>query len=80
MDKFALPKGKEMSDAAYIADAAVLSKKLTCMKARGPGDTENVNARCGSSNMNSKSTKRWVLVRTLWHRLRLFLTRWTRRI
>ncbi|MBX3533382.1 MAG: hypothetical protein KF826_03450 [Xanthobacteraceae bacterium] len=30
-----------MSDAAYIADAAVLSKELTRMKARGPGDTEN---------------------------------------
>lgn len=30
-----------MSDAAYIADAAVISRKLTLMKARGPGDTEN---------------------------------------
>ena len=30
-----------MSDAAYIADAAVISRKLTRMKARGPGDTEN---------------------------------------
>lgn len=30
-----------MSDAAYIADAAMLSKKLTRMKARGAGDIEN---------------------------------------
>lgn len=41
MDKFSLPKGQAMSDAAYIADAALISKKLTRMKARGPGDTEN---------------------------------------
>lgn len=30
-----------MSDAAYIADAAKISRELTRMKARGPGDTEN---------------------------------------
>lgn len=30
-----------MSDAAYIADAARISRELTRMKARGPGDTEN---------------------------------------
>lgn len=41
MDKNPLPKGQAMSDAAYIADAAMLSKKLTRMKARGAGDIEN---------------------------------------
>ena len=30
-----------MSDAAYLDQAAVWSKDLTRMKARGPGDTEN---------------------------------------
>lgn len=34
-----------MSDAAYIADAAELSRKLTRMKATGPGDTENAMRR-----------------------------------
>lgn len=30
-----------MSDAAYLDQAAIWSKDLTRMKARGPGDTEN---------------------------------------
>jgi hypothetical protein len=34
-------KGLRMSDAAYLDQAAVWSKDLTRMKARGPGDTEN---------------------------------------
>lgn len=34
-------KGLPMSDAAYLDQAAVWSKDLTRMKARGPGDTEN---------------------------------------
>lgn len=41
MGQFKLPKGQTMSDAAYIADAAKISRELTRMKARGPGDTEN---------------------------------------
>jgi hypothetical protein len=41
VDKFRLPKRQNMSDAAYIADAAKWSKELTRMRARGPGDTEN---------------------------------------
>lgn len=45
MDKFSLPKGQAMSDAAYIADAAKLSRELTRMKASGPGDTENAMRR-----------------------------------
>lgn len=45
MDKISLPKGQAMSDAAYIADAAKLSRELTRMKARGPGDTENAMRR-----------------------------------
>lgn len=31
----------QMTDAAYLDQAAVWSKDLTRMKARGPGDTEN---------------------------------------
>jgi hypothetical protein len=31
----------QMSDAAYLDEAAELSKSLTRMRARGPGDTEN---------------------------------------
>jgi hypothetical protein len=34
-------KGLKMSDAAYLDQAALWSKDLTRMKARGPGDTEN---------------------------------------
>lgn len=34
-------KGLPMSDAAYLDQAALWSKDLTRMKARGPGDTEN---------------------------------------
>ena len=34
-------KGLRMSDAAYLDQAAMWSKDLTHMKARGPGDTEN---------------------------------------
>lgn len=34
-------KGLRMSDAAYLDQAAIWSKDLTRMKARGPGDTEN---------------------------------------
>jgi hypothetical protein len=34
-------KGLRMSDAAYLDQAAMWSKDLTRMKARGPGDTEN---------------------------------------
>ena len=34
-------KGLPMSDAAYLDQAAMWSKDLTRMKARGPGDTEN---------------------------------------
>jgi hypothetical protein len=34
-------KGLQMSDAAYLDQAAMWSKDLTRMKARGPGDTEN---------------------------------------
>jgi hypothetical protein len=34
-------RGLPMSDAAYLDQAAVWSKDLTKMKARGPGDTEN---------------------------------------
>ena len=34
-------KGLQMSDAAYLDQAALWSKDLTRMKARGPGDTEN---------------------------------------
>lgn len=34
-------KGLKMSDAAYLDQAAMWSKDLTRMKARGPGDTEN---------------------------------------
>lgn len=32
---------KQMSDAAYLDQAAEWSKNLTRMRARGPGDTEN---------------------------------------
>ena len=34
-------KGLRMSDAAYLDQAAIWSKDMTRMKARGPGDTEN---------------------------------------
>jgi hypothetical protein len=34
-------KDSRMSDAAYLDQAALWSKDLTRMKARGPGDTEN---------------------------------------
>lgn len=34
-----------MSDAAYLDQAAIWSKDLTRMKARGPGDTENAMRR-----------------------------------
>lgn len=34
-------KGLQMSDAAYLDQAAMWSKDLTRMKSRGPGDTEN---------------------------------------
>ncbi len=34
-----------MSDAAYLDQAALWSKDLTRMKARGPGDTENAMRR-----------------------------------
>jgi hypothetical protein len=34
-------RGLPMSDAAYLDQAAMWSKDLTRMKARGPGDTEN---------------------------------------
>ena len=34
-------KDSAMSDAAYLDQAALWSKDLTRMKARGPGDTEN---------------------------------------
>lgn len=34
-------KGLPMSDAAYLDQAALWSKDLTRMLARGPGDTEN---------------------------------------
>jgi hypothetical protein len=34
-------KGLPMSDTAYLDQAALWSKDLTRMKARGPGDTEN---------------------------------------
>lgn len=34
-------KGLRMSDAVYLDQAAIWSKDLTRMKARGPGDTEN---------------------------------------
>jgi hypothetical protein len=38
-------KGLPMSDAAYLDQAAMWSKDLTRMKARGPGDTENAMRR-----------------------------------
>ena len=38
-------KDLPMSDAAYLDQAAVWSKDLTRMKARGPGDTENAMRR-----------------------------------
>jgi hypothetical protein len=38
-------KGLPMSDAAYLDQAALWSKDLTRMKARGPGDTENAMRR-----------------------------------
>lgn len=42
MRQFSLPKKSEtMTDAAYIDEAVDWSKKLTRMKARGPGDLEN---------------------------------------
>jgi len=34
-------KKNQMSDAAYLDEAAEWSKRLTRMRARGPGDTEN---------------------------------------
>ena len=34
-------KKNQMSDAAYLDEAAEWSKSLTRMRARGPGDTEN---------------------------------------
>ena len=34
-------RGLPMSDAAYLDQAAMWSKDLTRMKARGPGDTDN---------------------------------------
>ena len=34
-------KGLQMSDTAYLDQAAMWSKDLTRMKSRGPGDTEN---------------------------------------
>lgn len=40
MSKKVLPMS-QMTDAAYLDQAAVWSKDLTRMKARGPGDTEN---------------------------------------
>lgn len=42
MRKSPLPKAQAMTEAAYVAQAAIWSKALTRMKARGPGDTENV--------------------------------------
>jgi len=42
MEGFAkVKKDSAMSDAAYLDQAAMWSKDLTRMKARGPGDTEN---------------------------------------
>jgi hypothetical protein len=42
MKEFAkVKKDSAMSDAAYLDQAALWSKDLTRMKARGPGDTEN---------------------------------------
>ena len=38
-------KDLKMSDTAYLDQAAVWSKDLTRMKARGPGDTENAMRR-----------------------------------
>lgn len=40
MTKKVLPMS-QMTDAAYLDQAALWSKDLTRMKARGPGDTEN---------------------------------------
>jgi hypothetical protein len=38
-------KGLPMSDTAYLDQAALWSRDLTRMKARGPGDTENAMRR-----------------------------------
>ena len=38
-------KDLKMSDTAYLDQAAIWSKDLTRMKARGPGDTENAMRR-----------------------------------
>src|SRR4051812_20258489 len=43
--KFLHKRSSKMSDAAYLDQAAVWSKDLTRMKARGPGDTENAMRR-----------------------------------